>query len=121
MLKTITCICCPKGCQVTLDTENPEETVKGFSCQQGHDYALSELIHPMRTISSTAAITGGLHPRIPVKTNGNIPKEKIFECVNVMRDVSVNAPVRIGDVVIDNVAETGVRLVATSNVDKTTN
>ena len=112
MLKTITCICCPKGCQVTLDTENPEETVKGFSCQQGHDYALAELIHPMRTISSTAAITGGLHPRIPVKTNGNIPKEKIFEVMDEINKISVEAPVKCGDVLLENVLDTGIDIVA---------
>ena len=54
MIKTITCICCPKGCLITLDTEKPESTVNGNACAQGFDYALGELLHPMRTISSTA-------------------------------------------------------------------
>ena len=112
MLKTITCICCPKGCLVTLDTENPEETVKGFSCQQGHDYALAELIRPMRTISSTAEIKGGLHPRIPVKTNGNIPKEKIFEVMDEINKISVESPVKCGDVLLENVLDTGIDIVA---------
>ena len=112
MLKTITCICCPKGCLVTLDTENPEETIKGFGCPQGKEYAIGELTHPMRTISSTVEIKGGLHPRIPVKTNGNIPKEKIFEVIDEINKISVESPVKCGDILLENVLDTGVNIVA---------
>ena len=112
MLKTITCICCPKGCLVTLDTENPEETIKGFGCPQGKEYAIGELPHPLRTISSTVEIKGGLHPRIPVKTNGNIPKEKIFEVMDEINKISVESPVKCGDILLENVLDTGVNIVA---------
>lgn len=112
MLKTITCICCPKGCQITLDTDNPAETIKGFSCPQGHDYALRELTHPMRTISSTVEIKGGLHPRIPVKTHGDIPKEKIFEVMEEINKISCTSPVKCGDVLLENVLDTGIDIVA---------
>lgn len=112
MLKTITCICCPKGCLVTLDTENPEETIKGFGCPQGKEYAIGELTRPMRTISSTVEIKGGLHPRIPVKTNGNIPKEKIFEVMDEINKISVESPVKCGDILLENVLDTGVNIVA---------
>lgn len=112
MIKTITCICCPKGCLVTLDTENPEETIKGFGCPQGKEYAIGELTHPMRTISSTVEIKGGLHPRIPVKTNGNIPKEKIFEVMDEINKISVESPVKCGDILLENVLDTGVNIVA---------
>ncbi len=112
MLKTITCICCPKGCLVTLDTENPESTIKGFGCPQGREYAIGELTHPMRTISSTVEIKGGLHPRIPVKTNGNIPKEKIFEVMDEINKISVESPVKCGDILLENVLDTGVNIVA---------
>ncbi len=112
MLKTITCICCPKGCLVTLDTDKPEETVKGFGCPQGKDYAIGELTHPMGTISSTVEIKGGLHPRIPVKTNGNIPKEKIFEVMDEINKISVESPIKCGDILLEDVLGTGVNIVA---------
>lgn len=112
MIKKITCICCPKGCQITLDTENPEATMKGHGCQQGFDYALGELLHPMRTISSTAEIKGAIHPRIPVKTNGNIPKEMIFEVMAEINKISVESPVKCGEVLIENVLGTGVDIIA---------
>ncbi|HQQ90011.1 MAG TPA: DUF1667 domain-containing protein [Oscillospiraceae bacterium] len=112
MLKKITCICCPKGCIVTLDTENPEGTVTGFSCQQGREYAINELICPTRTISSTVELIGGAHPRLPVKTNGNIPKEKIFDVMKEIDKISVHSPVKCGDVLLPDVLGTGIDIVA---------
>lgn len=112
MVKTITCICCPKGCLVTLDTDKPKETAKGFNCPRGFDYAIAELTHPMRTISSTAEIKGAIHPRIPVKTSGNIPKEKIFEVMAEINRISVQSPVKCGEVLIENVLGTGVDIIA---------
>lgn len=112
MIKNITCICCPKGCSICLDSEKPKETIKGFKCPKGKDYAIGELVHPMRTISSTAEIKGAIHPRIPVKTNGNIPKEMIFEVMAEINGISVKSPVKCGDVLIKNVLGTGVDIVA---------
>ncbi|MBQ3501539.1 MAG: DUF1667 domain-containing protein [Oscillospiraceae bacterium] len=112
MIKNITCICCPKGCLITLDTENPEATIKGNACAQGFDYALGELLHPMRTVSSTAKITGAIHPRIPVRTSGNIPKEMIFDVMAEINKISVESPVKCGDVLIENVLGTGVDIIA---------
>ena len=115
MLKTITCIRCPKGCLVTLDTDNPEGTIKGFSCPNGREYAINELTHPMRTISSTVEIRGGIHPRIPVKTNGDIPKEKIMDCVRQLKALEIKGPVKIGQVILENAAESGVPVIATAS------
>lgn len=112
MIKNITCILCPKGCTITLDTDSPEETVSGFSCAKGKDYALSELLHPMRTISSTVKINGGLHPRLPVKTNGDIPKEKIFEVMAEIDKITAQSPVKCGDVLLSDVLGTGVNITA---------
>ena len=79
MLKTITCICCPKGCLVTLDTDKPEETAKGFGCPQGKEYAIGELTHPMRTISSTVEIKGGVICCVGNEGNG-LSQAVIEEC-----------------------------------------
>jgi CxxC motif-containing protein len=116
MLKTITCIRCPKGCQVTLDTENPEGTVKGFGCPNGREYAINELICPKRTISTTVELIGGMHPRIPVKTNGDIPKEKIFDVMKEIDKISVKSPVKCGEVLLPNVLGTGIDIVACRNM-----
>ena len=91
--KNLTCIGCPMGCQITVEVE-------------GED-----------TVTSTVTVTGGEKDRCSVKTKGNIPKEKIFACMEAINHVLVAAPVRIGDVVIENVCGTGVDVVATKNVD----
>ena len=112
MIEQITCICCPKGCTVSLDTQNPAETVKGFACLQGKNYAVEELICPKRTISSTAEIKGAAHPRIPVKTSQSIPKDMIFEVMAEINKISVASPIKCGEVLIKNVLGTGADIVA---------
>ena len=70
-----------------------------------------------RTVTSTIIVTGGDKERCSVKTKGNIPKEKIFACMDAINHTKVAAPVRIGDIVIKDVCGTGVDVVATKNVD----
>ena len=110
--KNLTCIGCPMGCQITVEVEGEEVfSVTGNTCAIGDKYARQEVTHPERTV------TGGEKDRCSVKTKGNIPKEKIFACMEAINHVLVAAPVRIGDVVIENVCGTGVDVVATKNVD----
>lgn len=117
--RNLTCIGCPMGCQVTVEFEGEEVfSVKGNSCAIGDKYARQEVTHPERTVTSTIIVTGGDKERCSVKTKGNIPKEKIFACMDAINHVKASAPVCIGDVVIENVCGTGVNVVATRNVDK---
>ena len=115
--RNLTCIGCTMGCQITVEFEGEEVfSVTGNSCAIGDKYARQEVTHPERTVTSTVIVTGGGKERCSVKTKGNIPKEKIFECMDAINHVKVAAPIRIGDVVISNVCGTGVDVVATSNV-----
>jgi CxxC motif-containing protein len=115
--RELTCIGCPMGCQITVELEGTEIlSVKGNTCAIGDKYARNEVIHPERTVTSTVVVDGGDKPRCSVKTSGNIPKDKIFECMKLIDAVRVNAPVKIGDVIIENVLGTGVNVVATRNV-----
>jgi CxxC motif-containing protein len=116
--RELTCIGCPMGCQITVELDNGEVlSVTGNTCAIGDKYARNEVTHPERTVTSTVVVDGGKAHRVSVKTAGNIPKDKIFECMNAINAVRVNAPVRIGDVVLSDVAGTGVNVVATKNVD----
>ena len=116
--RNLTRIGCPMGCQITVEVEGEEVfSVTGNTCAIGDKYARQEVTHPERTVTSTVAVTGGEKDRCSVKTKGNIPKEKIFACMDAIDHVKVAAPVRIGDVVIENVCGTGVDVVATKNVD----
>ena len=116
--KDLTCIGCPMGCQITVELDKGEIlSVTGNTCAIGDKYARNEVMHPERTVTSTVVIDGGGDkPRLPVKTAGNIPKDKIFECIKAIDAARVKAPVRIGDVVIENVVGTGVNVVATRNI-----
>ena len=114
--RNLTCIGCPLGCalKVTIDGENV--TVTGNTCKRGADYGAKEVTHPTRIVTSTVCVKNGTIPMVSVKTAQDIPKGKIFDCVEALRDVCVEAPVQIGDVILENAAGTGVDIVATGNV-----
>lgn len=114
MMRILTCIVCPRGCQLTVNVQGSEVLgVEGFSCKRGKDYAVNECTHPVRTVTSTARDDhGGV---IPVKTSGAIPKEKMFDCMRVINAATVRLPAKIGDVVVKNILGTGVDLVVAAN------
>lgn len=77
---------------------------------------MKEVTDPTRIVTTTVRVKNGSMPVVSVKTAQDIPKGKIFDCVDALRDVCVEAPVQIGDVILENVAGTGVDIVATGNV-----
>jgi len=116
--RELTCIGCPMGCQITVELEGDEVlSVTGNTCKIGDNYARNEVTHPERTVTSTAVVLGGDKPRVSVKTKSNIPKDKITDVMKEIDAAIVQAPVRIGDVIVENVCGTGVDVVATRNVD----
>lgn len=116
-IKKLTCINCPVGCslKVELDGENVI-CVSGNTCRRGEIYARKEVTNPTRIVTSTVKVVNGTSGTVSVKTKEDIPKEKIFACVQALRGIEVQAPVNIGDVILENVAGTGVDIVATRNV-----
>lgn len=111
------CISCPIGCELTITKNHGsgEYVVIGNKCPRGKKYALSEIIAPQRIVTTTVAIKNYIYPVIPVKTAQPIPKEKIFDVMNVLQNVVLTAPVNVGDIVVKNVANTGVNVIATKN------
>ena len=111
------CIGCPLGCPLTVEMEGNEvKSVAGNTCPRGDAYAKKELTNPTRIVTSTVRVAGGRLAMVSVKTESDIPKDKIFDCVKALKDVELTAPVKIGDVVLENVAGTGVSVIATKNV-----
>lgn len=109
------CISCPMGCSMKVDMEEKQVIkVQGNNCKRGEIYARKELVNPTRIVTSTIKVIGGKFPRVSVKTKEDIPKDKIFDCVRALKNVEVNAPIHIGDVVLENVTGTKVDMVATS-------
>jgi len=91
--------------------------VRGNSCKRGDIYARKELTNPTRILTSSVWVEGGDVPLVSVKTKSDIPKGKIFDAMKALKGLKVQAPVHIGDVVLANVADTGVDIVATRNSD----
>ena len=114
MKRNLTCIVCPRGCQmvVTLD-EGKVIGVEGNFCKRGATYANDECTNPRRTVTSTVRCLDG--SIVSVKTESTIPKEKTFEVMAEINSAHPSGDLRIGDVVVRNVCNTGVNVVATSN------
>lgn len=110
------CIVCPKGCHLKVDEEN-DYKVTGATCEKGVEYGKVELLNPTRVLTSTVKLEGGAIRRCPVRTNGAIPKGKIFEAMDEINAVTLTAPVKIGQVVIPDLLGTGIDLIATRNID----
>ena len=104
---------------LSVTLENGEVTeVTGNTCKRGDVYARKEVTNPTRIVTSTVKVSGGTLAMVSVKTKTDIPKGKIFDCVRALKTVCVKAPVHIGDVILENVADTGVDIIATKNVEK---
>lgn len=114
-VRELTCIGCPMGCPLTV-TIGEEITVKGNTCPRGEVYAKKEVTNPTRIVTSTVHVVGGEIEMVSVKTANDIPKGKIFDIMAEINNTTMKAPVAIGDVVIENVAGTGVNVIATKNV-----
>ena len=115
--RELTCIGCPMGCLMTVEMENGAViSVSGNTCKRGDDYARKEVTHPTRIVTSSVRVTGGTIPMVSVKTAHDIPKEKIMDIMACIEHVTVAAPVKIGDVIVANAADTGVDMIATKNI-----
>lgn len=116
--RKLTCIGCPMGCPLTVVMNGKDVvSVTGNTCRRGDIYARKEVTNPTRIVTSTVRVSGGSIDMVSVKTKEDIPKDKIFECVRALKGIRIPAPVHIGDVILTNVADTGVDIIATKNVE----
>lgn len=111
----LVCISCPMGCRLTLerDSASPQGyQVTGNICKRGVEYAIKEVTAPTRMVTSTVKISGAYLPRLPVRTDQAIPKEKIMACMAIINGLTVKSPVKMGQVLVEDILGTGVKLVA---------
>ena len=117
--RELICIGCPLGCMVSVELEGKEvKNVTGNTCPRGKVYAEKEVTNPMRIVTSSVRVSGGDKVSVSVKTKSDIPKGKIFDVVRDLKDVVAKAPVKIGDIVLENIGGTGIALIATKNVER---
>lgn len=114
-MKEFICIECPKGCRLSIDDNL---NVTGNTCLRGKQYAINEVTCPKRIVTSTVVIESKLVSRLPVMTENDIPKEKMFEIIEELSKVRLKAPVKCRDIVIENVCNTGVNIIATRTIEE---
>ena len=118
--KSLICIGCPMGCSIEVKLiEKHIAEIKGNTCPRGADYAIKELTNPTRIVTSSVRVKGtkGSIGIVSCKTSCDVPKNKIWPVIKELKDVVVTSPVRIGDILLKNVADSGADILATKNID----
>lgn len=117
--RDMVCIVCPVGCHMQIVEDSTSETgykVSGATCNRGPVYGVKELSNPTRLLTSTVKIKGGTLPRLPVRTDKEIPKDKIFEVMDVINKIELNAPVQMGQILAENILGLGVNIISSRSV-----
>lgn len=114
MKKQITCIVCPRGCLMTAERNGDQIKITGNACKRGEKHAVGECTNPVRTVTSTVRIRNREDTMVPVKTAAPIPKGEMLAIMKKIRSMTICAPVKIGDVIIDGVF--GTQIVAAGEV-----
>lgn len=117
--RELTCIICPNGCLLKIVTDNDGkiESVDGFKCRRGKEYAETEIVSPMRTLTALVKIDKGEFAMCPVRTTTPVPKDKIISLAQKALTLTVTAPVKTGDVVVKNFENTGADLIVCRDID----
>lgn len=113
MSKEMICIMCPRGCHIKV---SKDLVVSGNVCPRGKTYAIEEFTHPMRILTTTMKTTNKKHPRISIKSEKAIPKELIFKAMDEINHHMLHKHVNIGDIVIKDICQTGVDMIATKSI-----
>lgn len=118
-VEEMVCIMCPLGCRLTVTQEdNGEIIVSGNRCPRGIEYGKQEMIEPLRILTSSVLVLNGELPLVSVKTNKPIPRRLVMKIMDILKNTRVEAPVRVGDVIIKDILNTGADIVATRNVER---
>jgi CxxC motif-containing protein len=118
--RQFTCIGCPIGCPLQLEHEGNEIVeISGYECNRGAKYARQEFTDPRRSTSTTVAISGAMWGRLPVKVTDPVPKERVMEAVRKIHELHIEAPVKLGEVFIEDfLGEKGVHVVACRSMER---
>ena len=116
MTKEFICIVCPSSCRLTVSDDDGEILVTGNTCKRGLEHGASEFSNPMRMLTSTIAIEGGSLPRLPVISTGELPKAGLSEALQIIYSKRIKAPVKCGDILIENICGTEINIIASRSM-----
>lgn len=114
MKRTLTCIICPRGCTLTAEIENGQVAVTGHTCPKGAEYAVNEVLHPMRTVTATIRVSNRRDTMVSVKTAAPVPKDRMMDVMAVLRKTTLEAPISIGQILLPDID--GSAIIATKSI-----
>lgn len=113
MTKEYICIVCPKGCHISVDDEG---NISGYTCLRGLNYVKQESVHPVRTLTTTVKVNSDIVRVCPVKSSDPLPKELIFEAMKEINSISVDLPIKMHQIIIKNILNTGIDIISTKEL-----
>lgn len=117
MIKEMICVVCPVSCRMNVDINSSGDIlVSGNKCNRGVTYAEKELTNPTRNVATTVRIEYGVHARLPVKSDVEVPKAMVLDIVKALDTVLVTAPISMGQIVAENVLDSGINFIATRSM-----
>lgn len=118
MKKEMICITCPIGCHLTVEQNGDDIEVTGNTCPRGKKYAIAELTNPTRMLTTTVVIENAIYHQLPVISSSPIPFDKIEETMRLLKNVKVQAPIHEKDVILENIFDLGINIVASRSMKK---
>lgn len=119
MEKKVICTVCPLGCEMTvIGNGNQIESITGFTCKRGETFGRNEFVNPVRILTSSVKVNDGERPLVSVRSSKPVPLNKIFEIMERVKGKSVEAPVKIHDVIISDILGLGIDIIASDGIDK---
>jgi CxxC motif-containing protein len=116
-MRELICIGCPTGCVLHAEiSDKGDVRITGNACKIGVTYGAKECTNPTRILTSCVEVVGRDNVMLPIKTERDVPKDKILECMKALKGIKVNAPIKIGDIILKDVANTGVNFIATKSI-----
>lgn len=119
MTKEIICTVCPTGCRITVEGEGADiSSINGYTCKRGIQYATDEFILPKRILTCSVALEGAGRAVLPVRSAAPLPRESVFDCMKVIKETCVAAPVKVGDVIVKDILGLGVDIVSSMSIER---
>lgn len=119
MTKEIICTVCPTGCRITVEGEGTNiQSISGNNCKRGIQYATDEFILPKRILTCSVTLEGANRAMLPVRSAAPLPLESVFDCMKVIKQTKITAPVKVGQVIIKDILGLGVDIVSAMSIER---
>ena len=118
MISKLVCIVCPNSCEMNITESNTEKPyISGNKCERGKNYAEQEIINPARILTTTIKVKNGFIKRLPVRSNKSIPKDKLFQCMEFLKNIEKEAPIKAEDIIVENIMDMNINIVASKDIE----